>query len=60
MTNPDVTAYMASLARENEALREQNTALVDALRKAEKWLEGWASAEPYLSEIREALAGAKP
>jgi hypothetical protein len=28
----------------------------DALRGAETWLEGWASAEPYLSEIRRALA----
>ena len=28
---------------------------VEALRAAEEWLEGWASAEPYLSTIRAAL-----
>lgn len=34
--------------------REQR--LEEALRKAEEWLTGWASAEPYLSVIRDALA----
>lgn len=31
-----------------------------ALEQAEEWLEGWASAEPYLSEIRAALTKAQP
>lgn len=32
--------------------------LLEACRKAEEWLEGWASAEPYLSVIRAAIAKA--
>jgi hypothetical protein len=33
--------------------------LVKALEGAEQWLSGWASAEPYLSEIRAALLRAR-
>jgi hypothetical protein len=37
MTNPDITAYASSLARENEELREKNEKLVaDAARY--RWL----------------------
>lgn len=32
--------------------------LLDALKQAERWLEGWESAEPYLSTIRSAIAKA--
>lgn len=32
--------------------------MLDALRKAETWLCGWGSAEPYLSEIRDVIAEA--
>lgn len=32
--------------------------LLAACRRAEQWLEGWASAEPYLSEFRAAIAEA--
>ena len=29
--------------------------LVSALRRSEEWLSGWASAEPYLSDVRAAI-----
>lgn len=32
--------------------------MLDALKGAEEWLSGWASAEPYLSLIRAAIAKA--
>ena len=32
--------------------------LLAALKRAEEWLEGWASAEPYLLDIRTAIARA--
>ena len=32
--------------------------LLEALQQAEEWLTGWASAEPYLSVIRAAIAKA--
>lgn len=32
--------------------------LLAACRRAEQWLEGWGSAEPYLTEIRAAIAKA--
>ena len=32
--------------------------LLEACRAAEEWLEGWASAEPYLSVIKAAIAKA--
>ena len=38
-----------------EALRAQT---LGALRKAESWLAEWASAEPYISEIRAAIDAA--
>ena len=34
--------------------------MVDGLKQAEEWLEGWASAEPYISEIRALLAKLEP
>lgn len=33
--------------------------LLEACKAAEKWLDGWASAEPYLTVIREAIAKAE-
>lgn len=33
--------------------------MLDALRGAEKWLAGWASAEPYLGKIRAAITKAE-
>lgn len=35
--------------------RQKVEALRTTLMNAETWLSGWASAEPYLSEIRETL-----
>lgn len=32
--------------------------LLEACRQAEQWLEGWASAEPQLKVIRDAIAAA--
>jgi hypothetical protein len=34
--------------------------LLAACEAAEEWLEGWASAEPYISTIRAAIEKAKP
>lgn len=45
-----------STAAERDRLREVNADLLKALEGAEEWLEGWASAEPYLSVIRAAKA----
>lgn len=39
-------------------LKVNNAALLDALRRAESWLDGWASADPYLTDIRAAIASA--
>lgn len=39
-------------------LAEQHAELSAALEQAEKWLSGWASAEPYLETIRAALSKA--
>lgn len=40
-------------------LKKQRDELLEALKKAEEWLDGWASAEPYISVIREAIARAE-
>ncbi|MGS1115975.1 hypothetical protein [Castellaniella sp. UC4442_H9] len=37
-------------------LKAERDKLRAACEKAAEWLEGWASAEPYLSELRAALA----
>jgi hypothetical protein len=66
--NPDITTYMASLARENEELRAANAKLVDALEGMEIAACGAAVIHPgeraLLREAvfaaRAALAGAKP
>ena len=36
-----------------------NAELLDACKGAVRWLEGWASAEPYLSILNEAIAKAE-
>lgn len=33
--------------------------MLEALKSAEEWLSGWASAEPYLSVVRAAIAKAE-
>jgi len=33
--------------------------MLEALKSAEKWLDGWASADPYVGLIREAIAKAE-
>jgi hypothetical protein len=33
--------------------------MLKALKSAEKWLDGWASADPYVDVIREAIAKAE-
>jgi hypothetical protein len=42
----------AMLAKQAQVVEQKNA----ALRAAEEWLSGWASAEPYLSVIRGALS----
>lgn len=42
-------------AAELKLLREQRDKLLEVLKEAEKWLSGWASAEPYLTIIRDAI-----
>lgn len=37
-------------------LAEQRAELLTACKAAEKWLSGWASAEPYLTTIRAVIA----
>jgi hypothetical protein len=44
----------AMLAKQAQVVEQKNA----ALRAAEEWLSGWASAEPYLSVIRDALSAA--
>lgn len=46
--NAEYVEAACALATENERLRS-------ACEKAVEWLEGWASAEPYLTELRAAL-----
>lgn len=46
--NAEYAGAANALATENERLR-------DACERAIEWLEGWASAEPYLAELRAAL-----
>jgi hypothetical protein len=39
-------------------LAEQRAELLTACKSAEEWLSGWASAEPFLTTIRAAIAKA--
>lgn len=48
-----------SAAAEIERLKSLNAELLAALKQAEEWLDGWASAEPYISEIRAAIKKAE-
>lgn len=41
---------------ENARLLASNAGLKEALQDARTWLEGWASAEPYLAKINAALS----
>ena len=43
---------------ENGRLIAAAPELLEALKAAEEWLAGWASAEPYISRIRSAIAKA--
>jgi hypothetical protein len=55
------TAILNTQARECEANAKLIAAapeLLDALKLAEQWLEGWASAEPELAIVRVAIAKA--
>lgn len=45
-------------AAEIERLRSLNADMLEALNKAEEWLSGWASAEPYIDIIRAVIAKA--
>ncbi len=54
-----LTKSLTRDAAERDRLLAVNAELVEALEGAEEWLSGWASAEPYLSSIRAALARAK-
>lgn len=47
--------HIASARTAVPALCEEVIRLREALEGAAEWLEGWASAEPYLSTIRAAL-----
>lgn len=48
--------YVIRLIREADGYLLQRDELLVALIGAEKWLSGWASAEPYLTTIRAAIA----
>lgn len=43
----------------NAKLVAASPLMLEALEGAAEWLSGWASAEPYLSKIRAAIAAAK-
>lgn len=49
------------IANANLIVRAVNShaTMLDALKGAEEWLSGWASAEPYLTKIRAAIAEAE-
>lgn len=47
-----IKTVRAELSRLSALVKAQK----EALEKAEEWLSGWASAEPYLTEIRRARA----
>lgn len=51
------------VTKSQDARLKQAAALIraqhEALEAAKEWLEGWASAEPYLSTITAALAQAR-
>src|SRR3990167_5564369 len=55
----DAQDIAAAAQEQLAALRASNAELLAALKRAEEWLNGWASAEPYLSEIRAAIEAAK-
>ena len=58
----EIKRLEAALADKTDKVAEleaNNADLLEALEKAEEWLEGWASAEPYLSIIRAAIAKAR-
>lgn len=42
-----------------QMLVEQRAELLTACKAAEEWLSGWATAEPYLTTIRTAIAKAE-
>ncbi len=48
----------ALLREELRRARELNADLLEACKAAEEWLSGWASAEPYIDQIRAAIAKA--
>ena len=48
---------MQEAASALDALRAENERLRKACEHAAEWLDGWGSAEPYLSELRAALQG---
>lgn len=58
-TLPSVSHRAAECAA-NARLIAAAPDLLEACKQAEAWLSGWASAEPYLSIIRAAIAKAAP
>jgi hypothetical protein len=65
-TEPRVTRIDFAPGHEDEAITERDVAaklrlmkaapkLLEACRQAEQWLQGWASAEPYISVLRAAI-----
>jgi hypothetical protein len=51
--------YLMASERLRAKAIEQRDELLAALEKAEEWLTGWASAEPYLTSIRTVIAKVK-
>jgi hypothetical protein len=63
---PTITRIDFAPGHEDEAITERDVAeklrlmkaapkLLEACRQAEQWLQGWASAEPYISVLRAAI-----
>jgi hypothetical protein len=55
----DITEEGASVVKANMKLLAAAPELLEALKLAEQWLEGWASAEPELAVVRAAIAKAE-
>jgi hypothetical protein len=47
------------IENELDELRLVQGPLLNACKRAAEWLSGWASAEPYLTELQEAIAKAE-
>lgn len=53
------TSALKGTQKANARLIAAAPELLEALKHAEKWMEGWASADPYIGYIRAAIAKAE-